>query len=494
MALVCAISGQPPEEPVFSPTGYIFEKRLIEKHLANSPTCPLTGEELTSEQLLPVRSSKNVKPRPMAANSIPGLLQLFQTEWDSTMIETFQLKTQLEQSRSQLSHTLYQHDAACRVIARVIRERDAARERVHMLERQLQEARVSGGGGQSVEPGITTDLVEEIKQLAVQLKPTRKGREHPNLKTPEQVSQIHEASSQPMHSSTTPGVTWVDLDKKVAPARKIVTGGMDGQVIVYDVQGAKTLQKLSGHGKRVTQCLFHPQYDAILSTSEDKSLRVWSMGGNGKYACNHVIRKHTAAVNGLAIHPIITHAGTASADASWAFVDLQVGQVVQSFVQGEVPLKSCSFHPDGLIMGTGDMNGNIHMWDLTGGGHRATLEGHTGPITSLSFSENGYFLASSSADGTVRVWDLRKTATLHNITIGDGSKAVNQIVFDYSGHYLTVAGSPNVHVFRLEGKAACPETAVFSGHNAAVSSVAVAQNMEWIVSAGMDRAVKVWEG
>lgn len=40
--------------------------------------CPATGEELTVDDLLELRSDKAVKPRPVEAASIPGLLAIMQ--------------------------------------------------------------------------------------------------------------------------------------------------------------------------------------------------------------------------------------------------------------------------------------------------------------------------------------------------------------------------------------------------------------------------------
>lgn len=69
-----------------------------------------------------------MKPKPVAASSIPGLLVSLQNEWDSMMLETFTLKKHLQAVRQELSQALYQHEAACRVIARLTKERDEARE------------------------------------------------------------------------------------------------------------------------------------------------------------------------------------------------------------------------------------------------------------------------------------------------------------------------------------------------------------------------------
>lgn len=78
----------PKDAVVSTRTGHIYERTLVETYIENEGKCPATGGDLTKEDLIAVVSNKAVAPRPVAATSIPGLLSLFQNEWDSLMTET----------------------------------------------------------------------------------------------------------------------------------------------------------------------------------------------------------------------------------------------------------------------------------------------------------------------------------------------------------------------------------------------------------------------
>lgn len=88
----------------------------------------MTNEDLTMDDLVELKASRTVRPRPPTLTSIPSLLSVLQNEWDALALETHTLRQHLTQVRQELSRALYEHDAAVRVITRLSRERDEARE------------------------------------------------------------------------------------------------------------------------------------------------------------------------------------------------------------------------------------------------------------------------------------------------------------------------------------------------------------------------------
>ena len=57
--------------------------------------------------LIELKVEGSCKPKPLVANSVPGILQMLQTEWDAVMLDVFNLRKSLEDTRKELAHALY---------------------------------------------------------------------------------------------------------------------------------------------------------------------------------------------------------------------------------------------------------------------------------------------------------------------------------------------------------------------------------------------------
>jgi pre-mRNA-processing factor 19 len=509
MSLTCAISNETPEHPVVSPvSGCIYEKRLIEKYVSENGTDPMNGDKLNADNLIDIKTYPVVKPRPPSATSIPAILKSLQDEWDAVMLHSFTLRQQLQTARQELSHALYQHDAACRVIARLTKEVTAAREALATLKPQagitatpgsmgavpaVQPAYASEAGPEKAEQpmeaaGMTDEILQKLQDKATGLTAERKkrGRTVPEgLVTSEDIRNYRQqASHTGLHSAGVPGILAVDVCLR--DTSKIVTGGNDKNVTVFNKDTSQVICILEGHTKKVNKVIYHPEEELVFSSSPDQTIRVW---GIQHRACGQVIRAHDGPVTGLSLHATGDYLLSTSTDGHWAFSDLRVGRVLTKVADNasQTPLTCAQFHPDGLIFGTGTEDSVIKIWDLKERTNVANFPGHSGPITSISFSENGYYLATAADDSVVKLWDLRKLKNFKTITLDDRYE-VRDLCFDHSGTYLAVAGT-DVRVYLCKQ---WQELRVFNDHTALATGVRFGQNGDYLVSSSMDRSLKFY--
>ncbi|ESO10400.1 hypothetical protein HELRODRAFT_186274 [Helobdella robusta] len=513
MSLNCAISNEVPEHPVISPiSGCVFERRLIEKYVNETGLDPVNGEKLSIDQLISIKAPPLVKPRPPTATSIPAILKMFQDEWDAVMLHNFTLKQQLQTARQELSHSLYQHDAACRVIARLTKEVTAAREALATLKPHTTAAMMPVAGGQpqmqqvqapaqennqmmvvdeAVEVAeITEDIIQKLQDKATLLTAERKkrGKTIPEgLATPEDIQKYNVIGSQAgLHSASMPGI--LALDICLRDSSKIVTGGVDKNAAIFNKDSGAQVATLQGHTKKVTNVIYHPVEDLVFTGSQDQTIRVW--GVQRSSPCAHVIRPHDGPITGLSLHATGDYLLSCSSDGAWAFSDIRVGRVLAKVVDpasNQTALTCAKFHPDGLILGTGLEDSLVKIWDLKEKTNVASFSGHQGPITALAFSENGYYLATAADDAVVKLWDLRKLKNFKNIALEDKYE-VKSLNFDQSGTYLAVAGT-DVRVYLCKQWL---ELVAFNKHTAMATGVCFGNNASFIASVSMDRTLKLY--
>ncbi|KAJ5140246.1 hypothetical protein N7448_003654 [Penicillium atrosanguineum] len=447
--MLCAISGEAPQVPVVSSkSGSVFEKRLIEAYIAENGKDPVNGEEMTTEDLIDINSQRVVRPRPPTLTSIPSLLSIFQEEWDALALETYTLQQNLAQTRRELSAALYQHDAAVRVIARVTKERDEARD---ALSKVTVGASRSAGAGEAMQvdsEGLPAAVAERIDNTHASLSKTRRKRQVPEgWATSDSIS-----TYKPLETSEAlyPGGRALSVN---STGELALVGSVDGVVGVYSLTQKAVVQTFNTDGP-VTDATWAGNKAVVGSATG--SVKVFE---NGSEVASFA--SHAGEVTALAVHATGDIVASVGVDKSYVLYDLSTNTAItQIFTDSGKYFMSCDYnyshtnndllallsvhiHPDGNLLAAGTVNGQIKIFDIKSGAAAADFA-MSGPVKSLHFSENGTFLAAVAAQSTtVSIWDLRSAK---ETKVLDTGSYVNSIFWDYTGQFLLTGGPSGITV------------------------------------------------
>ncbi|KAL4868062.1 hypothetical protein BDV12DRAFT_170291 [Aspergillus spectabilis] len=452
--MLCAISGEAPQVPVVSPkSGSVFEKRLIEAYIAENGKDPVTGEELSTDDLIEVKSQRVVRPRPPTLTSIPSLLSVFQEEWDALALETYTLRQTLAQTRQELSAALYQHDAAVRVIARLAQERDEARD---ALSKVTVGARASGATGDAMQvdqTGLPEQVLARVESTQASLSKSRRKRPVPeDWATSEAISAYKPTeSTDPFY----PGGKALSVNSSGDSA---LVETAEGTVGVFSLSQKHIIHNLQSNGP-VTDAIWAGEKAVVASSTG--SVKVFE-GGKEVASFN----LHAGAATGLALHATGNIVASVGVDKSYVLYDLTSNAaIMQNF--SDASLLSVQFHPDGHLLAAGGADGQIKIYDIKTGGVAANYD-LAGPVKRVLFSENGTFLAAVTENSTmVSIWDLRSSKEVKVLETGS---QVESIHWDYTGQFL-LAGGPSGLTVQQYSKASKAWSEIL---RSAVPAVAVA--------------------
>lgn len=285
---------------------------MIEKWIKENGKDPITDTELTLDDLLPLNTSRVVRPRLPTLTSIPALLSTFQNEWDSMALESFNLREQLQRTREELSTALYQNDAAVRVIARLSKERDDARNalsKVSVSHGNAPAVAEKGDDSMAIDSDVLpADLVELVEDTQKSLSKSRKKRPIPDgTATAEKISSF--SAQEGFASPVLEMSTFAHMDGLVS------VGGQDGTVCIYSpaeatVQGSVRLEE------PVTASVWINSKMALATASGSVKVFV-DMQETESFS------EHAGPVTGLASHPSMSLLASVGSDKSFVFYDLE---------------------------------------------------------------------------------------------------------------------------------------------------------------------------
>ena len=291
---------------------------MIEAYISENGTDPVNGEDLSIDDLIDLKQSRLVKPRPPTLTSIPALLSTFQNEWDALILETFQLKQQLAETRQELSVALYYQDSANRVIARLQKERDEARDALSRVTVTSANG-VSGANGDAMQvdgQGLPEDIIAKVDQTQQRLQGTRRRRPVPDDWATGDDVQTYDVRSTADTQFT--GAKALAVDET---GESFLCGDSDGTIGIYDLNTASFTTRSNLGAGAITHGTWASDR-AVVTTSSGAVVVAQEGNTVAKF------HQHAGAATAVAAHPCGDVVASVGVDKSYVLYDLQSARVL----------------------------------------------------------------------------------------------------------------------------------------------------------------------
>jgi hypothetical protein len=184
--------------------------------------------------------------------------------------------------------------------------------------------------------------------------------------------------------------------------RRVATTSYDRTGVIRDVETAKQLVTLKGHGDWVQSVAFNDDGTRVVTASLDNTVAIWD-SASGKR---------------------LRQPGR-----------LDLDMYAARFVQNERRVVTVS------------RNDTAIAWDIESGQRQHVFAGHTHEVVAEAISPDGRLLLTGSLDGTARLWDLFTGVELASLVSGDSGR--NWVVASPVGLFDGTENSRNLLSYRF---------------------------------------------
>ena len=318
--------------------------------------------------------------------------------------------------------------------------------------------------------------------------------------------------------------------------KRLATASFDKTARLWSAESGKSEAVLKGHEAAVQCVAWSPDGKTIATGGRDQALILWEPDGKLRQKFDKLGNWITSLrFTGTSRSLLFTRGSAVFRDHSATLLSLETGKERVRFTGNNDSVFASAISPDNALAATsGGTSQEIYVWGLPGGQEVARLSGAGSRLTSAGWSRDGTSVAwgsrgsganvrtaSNPLDRTFRLADLEfgeapndtfaraqfEQGGLTLAVAGDTSVAVKQgartlttlqlYPSDYlrsftflAGDRVAVGSTSNLDIFDVPTG---QRVRALIGHTYEVYGVAPAPDRRWLVSAGTDQTLRLWD-
>lgn len=198
----------------------------------------------------------------------------------------------------------------------------------------------------------------------------------------------------------------------VAPdGTRILIGGADNEVRLWDTSSGSVVVTLKGHQKIVRDAVYSADGKFVVTGADDGIVKIWD------------------ATNGNLLRTMVAPQGVPPIPAPHPAPQPDPKDAVSVN-----PVLSVAWSSDGKRIACGTANNAVFIWDAETGELLQSLLGHSGSVTSVAFNVRGEKVVSGSDDKTVRIWDVQTGKGIHSTR--SSTQVIRRVTFNRIGDQI----------------------------------------------------------
>lgn len=284
----------------------------------------------------------------------------------------------------------------------------------------------------------------------------------------------------PLKSLSHPDAVTIAISS--ADGKKLVTGGVDKIVRIWNPANLAMERQFPGHGASITALAISANGQLLVSGAADATIRIWNQA-TGKEA--DILTGHTAPITSLSLNSAGTQLLSTSEDGTVKLWQLPI--VAPKTLVHPDQVTSLAVSADATKLITGGQDNTVKLWNPATGANERNFGGPTLTVTSVALSNDSKYVAAGSADKTLHLWGFGDAKVLQKLTFPN---IVQAVAFTPDGQFVFAGLADGVIKMHksVDGK----EEKTFAGHKGAIAGLAVAPKGDVLISASADKTIQLW--